>query len=80
MSAARWKPIHKGCRDGNSKRVKDHHSFTDQLRCRNQAWLRTSIAFRIFTEIHVIESKASVKDGKIAEYRVTIEMTFVLGG
>jgi flavin-binding protein dodecin len=29
---------------------------------------------------HVIEEKASVKNGKIDEYRVTMELTFILEG
>ena len=28
--------------------------------------------------LHVIEEKASVKNGKIDEYRVTMEITFIL--
>ena len=30
------------------------------------------------TGLHVIEHKASVENGKIDEYRVTIEVTFIL--
>jgi flavin-binding protein dodecin len=30
--------------------------------------------------LHVIEEKASVKNGKIHEYRVTVEVTFILEG
>ena len=33
---------------------------------------------RGITGLHVIEEKASVKDGKIDEYRVTMEITFIL--
>jgi flavin-binding protein dodecin len=40
--------------------------------------LRASKTLRGITGLHVVEQKASVKAGKIAEYRVTMEMTFVL--
>jgi flavin-binding protein dodecin len=30
------------------------------------------------TGLHVIEHKASVENGKIEEYRVTMEVTFIL--
>jgi flavin-binding protein dodecin len=35
---------------------------------------------RGITGLHVVEEKASVQDGKIAEYRVTMEVTFILEG
>jgi len=35
---------------------------------------------RGITGLHVIEEKASVKNGKIDEYRVTLELTFILEG
>jgi dodecin len=43
-------------------------------------------AFRARTELcaitglHVIEQKASVRNGKIDEFRVTMEVTFILEG
>jgi dodecin len=39
---------------------------------------RASRTIRGITGLHVIEQKASVANGKIAEYRVTMEVTFVL--
>jgi flavin-binding protein dodecin len=39
---------------------------------------RASKTLRGITGLHVIEQKASVADGKIAEYRVTMEVTFLL--
>jgi len=39
---------------------------------------RASKTVRGITGLHVIEQKASVKNGKIDEYRVTMELTFVL--
>jgi flavin-binding protein dodecin len=39
---------------------------------------RASKTVRGITGLHVVEQKASVKNGKIAEYRVTMEVTFVL--
>jgi dodecin len=42
--------------------------------------MRAGKTLRGITGLHVIEQKASVKDGKIAEYRVTMEATFILEG
>ena len=39
---------------------------------------RASKTVRGITGLHVIEQKASVRNGKIDEYRVTLELTFVL--
>jgi dodecin len=41
---------------------------------------RASKTLRGITGLHVIEEKASVTNGKIAEYRVTMEVTFILEG
>ena len=41
---------------------------------------QTAAALRGITGLHVIEEKASVKNGKIDEYRVTMEVTFILEG
>ncbi len=41
---------------------------------------RASKTLRGITGLHVVEQKASVNNGKIAEYRVTMEVTFVLEG
>lgn len=39
---------------------------------------RASETLRGITGLHVIEQKAKVEGGKIAEYRVTMEITFIL--
>jgi len=39
---------------------------------------RASKTLRGITGLHILEQKASVTDGKIAEYRVTMEVTFIL--
>jgi dodecin len=41
---------------------------------------RANKTLRGITGLHVVEEKASVHDGKIAEYRVTMEVTFILEG
>jgi dodecin len=41
---------------------------------------RASKTLRGITGLHVVEHKASVQGGKIAEFRVTMEVTFVLEG
>ena len=41
---------------------------------------RASKTVRGITGLHVVEQKASVKNGKIAEYRVTMDVTFILEG
>jgi flavin-binding protein dodecin len=39
---------------------------------------RANKTLRGITGLHVVEQKASVSGGKIAEYRVTMEITFIL--
>jgi flavin-binding protein dodecin len=39
---------------------------------------RAAKTLRGITGLHVIELKASVSEGKIAEYRVTMDITFIL--
>lgn len=39
---------------------------------------RASRTLRGITGLHVIEQKASVHNGRISEYRVSMEVTFVL--
>jgi len=39
---------------------------------------RANRTLRGITGLHVIEQKASVKNGKIDEFRVTMEVTFIL--
>lgn len=41
---------------------------------------RASKTLRGITGLHVVEQKASVIDGKISEFRVTMEVTFILEG
>lgn len=41
---------------------------------------RASKTLRGITGLHVIDQKASVANGKIAEYRVTMDVTFILEG
>src|SRR5882724_4685161 len=40
--------------------------------------VRANRTLRGITGLHVIEHKASVDNGKIEEYRVTMEVTFIL--
>jgi flavin-binding protein dodecin len=39
---------------------------------------RANRTLRGITGLHVIEQKASVRNGKIDEFRVTMEVTFIL--
>jgi dodecin len=39
---------------------------------------RASKTLRGISGLHVLEQKASVSNGKVAEYRVTMEVTFIL--
>ena len=39
---------------------------------------RANKTLRGITGLHVIEQKASVRNGKIDEFRVTMEVTFIL--
>jgi dodecin len=41
---------------------------------------RANKTLRGITGLHVLEEKASVHDGTIKEYRVTMEVTFILEG
>ena len=41
---------------------------------------RANKTLRNITGLHIVEQKASVNSGKIAEYRVTMEVTFILEG
>jgi dodecin len=50
-------------------------SFDDAVR---EGLARANKTIRGITGLHVIEEKASVKNGKIDEYRVTMEVTFIL--
>jgi flavin-binding protein dodecin len=49
--------------------------FDDAVR---QGLERANKTLRGITGLHVIEQKASVANGRIDEYRVTMEVTFVL--
>ena len=50
-------------------------SFQDAVQ---EGLMRANKTLRGITGLHVIEEKASVKNGKIDEYRVTMEITFIL--
>ncbi|MFL5289509.1 MAG: dodecin family protein [Rhodopila sp.] len=39
---------------------------------------RANKTLRNITGLHVVEHKASVSNGQVAEYRVTMEVTFIL--
>jgi len=52
-------------------------SFDDAVK---EGLARASKTLRGITGLHVVEQKASVVKGKIAEYRVTMEITFILEG
>ena len=52
-------------------------SFDDAVR---EGLMRASKTLRGITGLHVVEHKASVSNGQIGEYRVTMEVTFVLEG
>ncbi|MDA8051873.1 MAG: dodecin family protein [Rhodospirillales bacterium] len=41
---------------------------------------RASKTLRGITGLHVLEQKAAVSGGRISEYRVTMEVTFILEG
>jgi flavin-binding protein dodecin len=44
----------------------------------DNALKRAGKTLRGVTGIHVVEQKAAVENGKIKEYRATIEVTFIL--
>ena len=50
-------------------------SFQDAVQ---EGLMRANKTLRGITGLQVIEEKASVKNGKIDEYRVTMEITFIL--
>ena len=50
-------------------------SFEDAVQ---EGIARASKTLRGITGLHVVEQKASVAGGKIAEFRVTMEVTFIL--
>jgi flavin-binding protein dodecin len=51
------------------------HSFQEAV---NDGLNRAASTLRGITGLEVIAQKAKVENGKITEYRVTIEVTFVL--
>jgi flavin-binding protein dodecin len=51
------------------------NSFEDAVRTGLE---RASRTLRGITGLHVIEQKAAVHNGRISEYRVSMEVTFVL--
>ncbi len=46
----------------------------------NEGLTRASKTLRGITGIHVVSMKAAVEDGKIVEYRVQMNITFILEG
>ena len=46
----------------------------------NEGLTRASKTLRGITGIHVVSMKAAVEDGKISEYRVQMNITFILEG
>ena len=52
-------------------------SFQDAV---DEGLSRASKTLRGISGLEVISQKAKVEDGKIAEYRATIEITFILEG
>jgi flavin-binding protein dodecin len=44
----------------------------------NQGLKRAAATVRGITGLEVVSQKAKVEDGKIVEYRVTMELTFIL--
>ena len=51
------------------------NSFQDAV---NEGLSRASTTLRGITGLEVVSQKAKVEDGKITEYRATMEVTFVL--
>ena len=50
-------------------------SFDDAVR---EGLTRAGKTLRGITGLHVVEQKASVNNGQVSEYRVTMEVTFIL--
>jgi flavin-binding protein dodecin len=68
-----------GGTDGSSECHKDHCRLSESFDAAVREGLaRANKTVRGITGLHVIEHKASVEDGKIEEYRVTMEVTFIL--
>jgi hypothetical protein len=44
----------------------------------NEGLKRANKSLRGLTGLHIVEQKAHIEKGKITEYRVTMEITFVL--
>ena len=53
------------------------HSWEDAVR---NALERANRTLRNITGIEVMKENAAVEDGRIAEYRATVQVTFVLEG
>lgn len=51
------------------------NSFDDAVRSGLE---RASRTLRGITGLHVLEQKAAVHNGRVSEYRVTMEVTFIL--
>jgi flavin-binding protein dodecin len=44
----------------------------------NEGLKRANKTLRGLTGLHIVEQKAHIEKGKISEYRVTMEITFIL--
>lgn len=53
------------------------HSWEDAVR---NALERANRTLRNITGIEVLKENAAIEDGKIAEYRATVQVTFLLEG
>lgn len=53
------------------------HSWEDAVR---NALERANKTLRGITGIEVLKENAAIEDGKVAEYRATVQVTFILEG
>jgi dodecin len=66
-------------RNGRSERDKNHRRPSEGFDAAVREGLaRAKRTLCGITGLHVIEHKASAENGKIEEYRVTMEVTFIL--
>ena len=72
-------PSIQGGGNGCSKRIKITAASPTSFDAAVQEGLaRANKTLRGITGLHVVEQKASVRNGKIDEFRVTMEVTFIL--
>jgi len=70
-----WLPAVQGGGNGFSERIKDYRPAHVAVQ---EGLARANRTLRGITGLHVIEQKAGVRNGKIDEFRVTMEVTFIL--